>query len=571
MPDFDAIVVGSGMSGGWVAKELCERGFNVCVLERGTPTVPAEDYGDMLDPWERRHFDKLRPEDIAEHFFIQGDNYALKQSNRHFWMTDTAQPYEEAEGTRFKWRRGATVGGRSLMWGRASWRLAPYDFEVNAQDGEGVDWPVRYDDIAPWYDHVEKFAGICGNRDGLEQLPDGEYMLPPFELTCAEKDLKTRIADIFPERPVIVGRYAHLTEVSDEQRELRRGRCQSRHQCHNGCSFGAYFSAVSATLPAAERTGNLTLVTDAVVSSVVHDPETDRVTGVRAVDANTGVGTTYSGRTVFLNASTIGTTLILFNSASEAQPNGLANRSGQVGRNLMDHIGGSLVWAEVPGYEDRYTYGRRPAHAYIPRYRNFPEHTESYKRAWGYQVYSGRAGWSGDRPGIGEAFKAANRKPGPWSIMLDAFGEVLPHPDNRVTAHATKTDKWGQPIAVVDFQVRDNDRALMQAAHEDALETLRGAGYTNVRELKRPDEGFDLALGGGIGGRIHEMGTARMGRDPNTSVLNSWNQSHDISNLFITDGSFMTSSAVQNPSLTYMAFSARAADHAAQLMTEGVI
>ena len=568
-PDFDVIVVGSGMSGGWVAKEMCERGLKVCILDRGTPTDPTTDYSDNLDPWDRQYFDRVRPDVLERDFGIQdGNYYAVRESNRHFWMTDTAQPYEQAEGTRFKWRRGATVGGRSLMWGRASWRLAPYDFEANAADGEGVDWPVRYDDIAPWYDHVEKFAGICGNRDGLDQVPDGEHLLPPFEHTAAELDFKSRMGDAFDNCHLIVGRYAHLTKPTEEHMALGRGKCQARTRCEHGCSFGAYFSAVSATLPAAERTGNLTLLTGKVASQVVHDPNTNRVTGVRVVDANTGAGETYTARTVFLNASTIGTALILLNSATEAQPTGLANRSDQVGRNLMDHFGGSLVAAAVPGIDDSTVFGRRPAHAYIPRYRNFPARDQKgYKRAWGYQVYSGRWGWSGDRPGVGADYKAANRTPGEWSIMLDAFGEVLPHADNRVTAHKTRTDKWGQPIAVINFEVRDNDRALMDAAHADAVELFRRAGYADIREYRKPE----VELANGIGGRIHEMGTARMGRDPETSVLNGFNQAHDIPNLFITDGSFMGSSGVVNPSLTYMAFSARAANHAADLMEEGVI
>ena len=565
-PQFDAIVVGSGMSGGWVAKELCERGLKVCVIERGRETQPARDYSDMLDPWELKHFDKLSREELDEHFFLQGDSYALRNSNRHFWMEDSRQPYEEGEGTNFNWRRGAQVGGRSLMWGRASWRLAPYDFEVNKADGEGVDWPVRYDDIAPWYDHVEAFAGICGADDGLEQLPNGPDLLPPFDHTAAELDLKTTLEAKFPERRIVRGRYAHLTEPRKVHTDMGRGTCQVRSKCEHGCSFGAYFSAVAATLPAAKATGNMTLVTDAVVSSVMHDAATNRVTGVRVIDANTKAGATYTARMVFLNASTIGTTLILFNSATEDHPNGLANSSDQLGRNLMDHFGGSTVSATVPWLNDVTTFGRRPAHAYIPRYRNFPERTEGYKRGWGWQVYSGRFGWGGWKPGVGQAFKDANRTPGPWNITLDAFGECLPNPDNRVTAHASKTDVWGQPIAKIDFTVSENDRAIMAAAHRDAYEIFEAAGYTNINDWRSPD-----SLDEGMGGRIHEMGTARMGRDPATSVLNGWNQSHDIPNLFVTDGSFMTSSAVQNPSLTYMAFSARAANHAADLLEQGAL
>ena len=563
MADFDAIVVGSGMSGGWVAKELCERGLKVCVLERGKPTEAARDYSDFVEPWETKHFDKISTQVAERDFSITGVNYAMKESNRHLWMTDREQPYQRADGQSFTWRRGAHVGGRSLLWGRASYRFSPYDFEVNKLDGEGVDWPVRYGDIAPWYDHVEKFAGIAGNRDGIEQLPDGKHFQRAFEHTCAELDLKEKLKTTFPERQLIMGRVAHLTEPTEEQLELGRGRCQARNRCNHGCSFGAYFSSNHATLPAAKRTGNLTLIPNSAVSKLVHDPVTNRITGVQVADTETGVGTTHTAKIVFVNASTIGTTLILLNSATEDQPNGLANSSDQLGRNLMDHIGGSQVVAHVPGNLDRYFYGRRPIGAYIPRYRNYPKREESYKRGWGYQVYSWRDGWGANK-GIGEDFKTGNRTPGPWGIMLDAFGECLPDPTNTVRAHKTKTDKWGQPIPVIDFKLGTNEEALMRAAHADAFEILEAAGYNGFYEARKPDDYLN-----GVLGRIHEMGTARMGRDPNTSVLNGWNQSHDIPNLFVTDGSFMTSSAVQNPSLTYMAFSARAANHAADLLQEG--
>jgi len=443
------------------------------------PTEPTRDYSDFVEPWETKHLDRISNQTAARDFPITGVNYAMKESNRHLWMTDREQPYQRTDGQSFTWRRGAHVGGRSLLWGRASYRFSPYDFEVNKLDGEGVDWPVRYGDIAPWYDHVEKFAGIAGNRDGIEQLPDGKHFQPAFEHTCAELDLKEKLKSTFPERQLIMGRVAHLTEPTEEQLELGRGRCQARNRCNHGCSFGAYFSSNHAT------------------------------------------------------------------------------------RNLMDHIGGSQVVAHVPGHLDKYFYGRRPIGAYIPRYRNYPKQEESYKRGWGYQVYSWREGWGANK-GIGEDFKTGNRTPGPWGIMLDAFGECLPDPTNTVTAHKTKTDTWGMPIAVVDFKLGTNEEALMRAAHADAFEIFKAAGFNGFYEATKPDDNLN-----GVLGRIHEMGTARMGRDPKTSVLNGWNQSHDIPNLFITDGSFMTSSAVQNPSLTYMAFSARAAHYAADLLEEG--
>jgi choline dehydrogenase-like flavoprotein len=562
--NFDAIVVGSGISGGWVAKELCERGLKVLMLERGRETIPSEHYTDHLDPWEKKHFDTINPKQVERDFFIQGTNYAMKESTKHFWMKDSDQPYETNSG--YRWRRGNQVGGRSLMWGRACYRLSAHDFEINKIDGEGVDWPVRYTDIAPWYDHVEKFAGISGNRDGMAQLPDGEHFLPAFDHTCVEEKLKTEMEGLYEDRRLIMGRVANLKRVTEDQIAVGRGQCQARNQCAHGCSYGAYFSSVSATLPAAKATGNLTLIADAIVTKVIYDEKTKRVTGVETLDANTRVGNTHTAKLVFLNASTIATSLLMLSSATETMPNGLANSSGQLGRNLMDHIGGTMVEARVDGFDDKYYYGRRPIGGYIPRYKNYPEQTESYKRGWGYQVYSSRGGAGGWKPGVGQAFKDANKTPGDWSIILHAFGECLPNPKNRITGHQTKTDKWGQPIAVIDLQLRQNEQALMRAAHGDAIDILSRAGFRDLKEIIKPDDSMDQ-----FGGSIHEMGTARMGRDPKTSVLNGWNQTHDIDNLFITDGSFMTSSASQNPSLTYMAFSARAAHHAADLLEQGVL
>ncbi len=566
MADFDAIVVGSGISGGWAAKELCERGLKVCVLERGQKLDPIKDYSDNIDPWDMKHFDRARPDEIKTDYAVQSTSYAFKESNKHLWIKDSDQPYDVSEATNFKWRRGSRVGGRSLLWGRASFRLAPHDFEANKLDGHGVDWPVRYDDIAPWYDHVEKFAGIAGNQDGLAQLPDGEHYLPPFDLTCAEQALKSEMAKTFPDRDLIIARVANLKRLTDEQKALGRGECQARSKCFHGCSYGAYFSSNSATLPAAKRTGNLTLVTDAIVTKVNYDAGTARISGVDVINSNTKETQRYTAKIVFLNASTVSSAMLLLNSKSDSFPNGLANRSDQVGRNFMDHVGGVWVQARVPGHKDKYVYGRRPTNAYIPRFRNFPEQQESYTRGFAYQVYSGRSGAGGWREGVGRSFKDANRTPGDWRIVLDAFGEILPHPDNRVSLHKTKTDKWGQPIAVIDAPMRDNEIALMKAAQTDAVDILTKAGFADINPGKTPsDDGKNL------GRRTHEMGTVRMGRDPRTSVLNGWNQAHDIPNLFVTDGSFMTSSAVQNPSLSYMAFSARAANYAADLLEAGAL
>ena len=563
MADFDAIVVGSGMSGGWVAKELCERGLKTLVLERGREIVPGRDYEDMKTPWERAHFDRVSPED-AEDYPIQKTIYSFTDSSKHYWVKDEEHPYETPADTPYKWRRGYHLGGRSLMWGRQSYRLSPMDFEANARDGHGVDWPIRYDDIAPWYDHVERFAGISGSEEGLPQLPDGQF-LPPFALTCAEDAFAASVAGRFPGRRVIPGRVANLTRATDEQKALGRGDCQVRDHCHMGCSFGAYFSSNSATLPAARRTGNLTVVTDAIVHSVAHDPATNRATGVRVIDAKTKKGTTYTGRLVFLNASALPTAMILLQSATDAQPQGLANRSGQVGRNLMDHVGGAYAYGVLPGFEDRYTWGRRANGFYIPRYRNLSEDGDGYVRGFGFQGRIVRTGWSTDT-GVGAGFKQANRTPGPWYLSMWGFGEVLPNPDNHVRPHPTRTDGWGMPVPYIEARHGANEKALMAQASRDAREMARAAGVRDI--VSSEDAGLEVSAPGDL---IHEMGTARMGRDPATSVLNRHCQSHDVPNLFVSDGSAMTSSACQNPSLTYMALSAMAANHAADLMQGGAV
>lgn len=563
MADFDAIVVGSGMSGGWSAKELTERGLKVLVLERGAEIRPERDYTDRIPPWERPNLDRIPEDEIAEHYPKQygGVAYAIKETTKHFWVKDSEHPYEEAEGTSYDWLRGYHTGGRSIMWSRQAYRLAPQDFEANLQEGVGVDWPIRYDDIAPWYDHVERFAGIAGTAERLPQLPDGVFQ-PAFAFTCAEEEFKARVEAAFPGRNVIPARVAHITEPTEEQAGLGRSRCRVRNRCEHGCIFKAYFSSVNATLPAAERTGNLTMVHNAIVQSVDYDPEAARVTGVRVIDAETGGRTTYTARVVFLNASTIASAMILLQSTSEAFPNGLANRSDQVGRNLMDHISGAGASGLLHGFEDKTVFGRRPGGIYIPRYANITENDKPYRRGFGYQGSGTPVGGPGGRtPGIGRAFKEAHRQPGPWRIGIGAFGEQLPDPENRVTLHPTRRDKWGNPIAVFRVTYSENAHIMMEEARKDAIAMLEAAGCTDIRsspvELTKP------------GNRIHEMGSARMGRDPATSVLNGWCQAHDVENLFITDGSFMTSAACQNPSLTYMAFSARAANYAADLMADG--
>lgn len=563
MTDFDAIVVGSGMSGGWSAKELCERGLKVLVLERGPEIKPERDYVDQLPPWQEKNLDRISQEEIKERYFKQypGVSYAVKESNKHFWVRDDEHPYETVEGTQYDWLRGYHTGGRSITWSRQSYRMGPQDFTANKNEGVAIDWPVRYDEIKPWYDYVEEFAGIAGNRDGLEQLPDGVYQ-PGFELTDAENFFKSKVESTFPGRNIIQARIAHLTSTTDEQRSLGRSNCQSRNRCHFGCSFKAYFSSLNATLPAAERTGNMTIVHNAAVQSLEYDAATNRISGVRIIDVETNENRTYTSTLVFLNASAIASAMILMQSKSATFPNGLANSSDQVGRNLMDHISGAGANGIINGFENKKVFGRRPSGGiYIPRYANITEQNKPFTRGFGYQGGASPIGNAGGQiAGIGRDFKESHKSPGPWRISIGAFGEQLPNPNNRVTLHPNKTDKWGNPQALFDVSYGENEHTMLEEARKDAVAMLEAAGCTDINSNP-----VNLTV---PGNRIHEMGSARMGDDPSNSVLNRWCQAHDVPNLFVTDGSFMTSAACQNPSISYMAFTARACDHAVNLMEE---
>lgn len=563
--DFDAIVVGSGMSGGWAAKELCENGMKTLVIERGQYVEHGADYQDFKEIWEIDNRGRMPEDELAKDYPIQRRCYAFNTANKDFWVKDSDHPYETPEGRPFNWLRGYQLGGRSLLWARHSYRWSDIDFGANARDGHGVDWPIRYADIAPWYDHVERFAGVTGEKVGLPQLPDGQFQ-PAMDLNCIESEFKDHIETTYPGRKLIMGRIAHLTQPTEEQTALGRGQCQYRDLCYRGCSYGAYFSSLSATLPAAKRTGNLTILTDAIVHSVEYDPETGRASGVRVIDANTKEGKTYQAKVVFLCASTIGTTQVLLSSQSEAFPTGLANRSDSVGRYLMDHVSGFGAQGIYPGHEDKYYEGKRPGGFYIPRYRNVTDEEPDFVRGYGIQGGGARENWRRGawREGVGEDLKNRLRSPGVWTMSLGIFGEMLPRADNRVTLHKTRKDKWGVPIPFIDCSLGDNELKIAERAMEDAMEMLTSAGLQNV--TKRND-GKPAPPGHGI----HEMGTARMGKDPATSVLNARNQAHDVPNLFITDGSCMASSACQNPSLTYMALSARAANYAANLVKEGVL
>lgn len=567
MADFDVIVVGSGMSGGWVAKEMCEKGFKVAVIERGRQVTPEKDYTDMVDPWDTPSLDWTSKED-REKFPIQSTVYAFNQNTKQYWVEDKKHPYETAPGTDYGWLRGYQTGGRSIMWGRQSYRMSEIDFEANKKDGHGVDWPVRYNDIKPWYDYVEKFAGISGSMEGLDILPDGVFQ-KPHELSCAEVEFKKKVEAAFPTRKVIPGRTANLTEPTEEQLALGRGQCQARDLCYRGCSFGAYFNSNVATLPAAKNTGNLTMITDTAVLKVDYDEATGRASGVQTINVKTKETKTITARVIFLNASTIATTTILLNSAHAGAQNGLANSSGQLGKNLMDHVAGARGSAVMPGMLDKYHYGKRPNGFYIPRFRNHSEESSDSVRGYGYQGRIYRGGWQGQtgKPGIGADYKHAGRTPGPWVLSMVAFCEILPDERNTVTLHASRKDEWGLPVPVMNQKHRENEVNLMKHASRDSRLMMEAAGM-EIFHYDDPDS-ITAENMSAPGRGIHEMGTARMGRDPKTSVLNKWNQSHDVDNLFITDGSFMTSGGCQNPSITYMAFSARAADYAAKQMKAG--
>ena len=555
---YDAIVVGSGISGGWAAKELTEKGLKTLLLERGRNIEHVKDYTTaMKAPWEFKHRGRITNEMRRTHP-VQSRDYPYSEFNPDFWVNDLENPYIETK--RFDWFRGYHVGGRSLMWGRQSYRWSDLDFEANLRDGIGVDWPIRYKDLAPWYDYVESFAGISGNRDGLPQLPDGKF-LPPMEMNCVEKVVAQRINEKYKNTPrrMIIGRCANLTVPHNG-----RGSCQYRNLCSRGCPYGAYFSTQSATLPAAMATGNLTLRPYSIVTEVIYDKDKKRATGVRVLDAETLQTYEFYARIIFLNASTLGTTWILLHSTSDAFPNGLGNSSGQVGHNLMDHHFRCGASGEMEGFEDQYYFGRRANGIYIPRFRNLGKEKRDYIRGFGYQGGASREGWQRGvaEMGFGADFKEEISRPGVWMMGLGGFGETLPYYENKVTLDYSKKDKWGLPVLNIDCEFRENEKKMRQDMMNDAAEMLEAAGCKNVKT-------FDNGSWPGMA--IHEMGTARMGRDPKTSVLNAFNQMHDVKNVFITDGSCMASTACQNPSLTYMALTARAADYAVRELKKGNI
>ena len=548
---FDAIVVGSGISGGWAAKELTEKGLKVLMIERGRPMEHPNYPTSTKDPWNFEYRGRLSMEE-RERCPIQVRHYSINGENSHYYVSDKENPYEEK--LRYDWIRADVVGGRSLLWARQSYRLSDLDFEANIREGIAVDWPIRYRDLAPWYDYVESFIGVSGRKEGIEHLPDGQFQ-PPMEMNCAESDFESRLKIKYPERKITIGRTANLTAPVKG-----RGVCQFRNQCHRGCPYGAYFSTNASTLPAAFATGRLTLLPNTLVNRVLYDEKKQRAMGVEVINRDTGKVEEFFSSIIFLNASTMATAFLLLNSISSRFPNGLGNGSDQIGRNLMDHHKGVNVSANVDGFLDQYYFGRRPTGIYIPRYRNLgPKPEMNFIRGYGFQGGAYREGYSGSNQAdvIGTELKSAAASPGPWRISFNGFGECLPYAQNRVTLNTAVKDKWGRNTLTMDVAFRENEVRMQEDMESSLAEMLQSCGYTGIktsRVMSFP------------GNANHEMGSARMGKDPKTSVLNGYNQLHEVKNIFITDGSCMTSSACVNPSLTYMALTARACHYAVEEM-----
>jgi len=553
---YDAIVIGSGISGGWAAKELTEKGLKVLMLERGNHIEHVKDYVNATkEVWQFPHHD-IRTQQMIEDYPKLKRDYPLGEQTLGMWASDKDAPYTETK--RFDWYRAYHTGGRSLHWGRQSYRWNKWDFEANAKEGVGIDWPIRYDDLAPWYSYVEKFAGIQGTKEGLDVLPDGEF-LPGMEMNVVEKDVSAKLKEHYKgSRHMFIGRSANITEARPEQ---GRTNCQYRDRCWRGCPFGAYFSTQSATLPAARKTNNLTLENNKIVTKLIYDKNTKKATGVEVIDAETNKTYTYNSKIIFLCASSFNSAWVLMNSATDIWPDGLGSSSGELGHNVMDHHFRVGAGAKVEGYEDKYIYGRRPTGIYIPRFRNVYDDKRDYLRGFGYQGGASRGrGLDVAEFTIGAELKEALVEPGSWHMGITAFGEMLPDHNNKMTLDKSKKDKWGLPVINFDVEIKDNEKKMRVDMMNDAAEMLTAAGLKNVSTY---DSGYAVGMG------IHEMGTARMGRDPKTSVLNGNNQVWDAMNVFVTDGSCMASASCVNPSLTYMALTARAVDFAVKELKKG--
>lgn len=547
---FDAIVIGSGMSGGWSAKELCERGLKTLVLERGRNVKHNVDYPTTnMNPWEFKHRGEI-PKEIQRENPVVSKCYAFREDAMHFFVKDNDHPYTQEKP--FDWIRGYQVGGKSLLWARQTQRWSNFDFEGPARDGFAVDWPIRYQDIAPWYSYVEKFAGISGSKDGLDILPDGEF-LPPIELTCVEKHFKDQVAKHYKNRHVIVARCAHLTEPQQIHLDQGRGQCQHRVICQRGCPFGGYFSSVSSTIPWAAKTGNMTLRPDSVVHSIIYDENKGKAIGVKVIDANTKEEVEYYASLIFVNAGALNTNLILLNSKSKRFPEGLGNDNGLLGKYVAFHNYRVRIHAEYEGFLDFHTEGQRPTSGYMPRFRNVYKQETDFLRGYAAGFHAFRRNIPAE--GLGEAYKKAlrNPEPGLWSVGSHMMGETIPKESNFVALDSSKTDGWGMPLLKISVGYDENDEKMVKDYVEQFTEMYEKAGFTNIQwSDSKQAPGLD----------IHEMGGVRMGKDPKTSLLNKWNQMHQVKNVFVTDGACMTSTSTQNPSLTYMAFAARAVDYA---------
>jgi choline dehydrogenase-like flavoprotein len=555
---YDAIVIGSGISGGWAAKELTEKGLKTLLLERGKNIEHVKGYVNAnKDPWEFPHRGEA-PLSWEKTYPVLARNSAMNEASLHLWVNEQESPYTEIK--KFNWLRGYHVGGRSLMWGRQSYRWSDFDYEANIKEGIAIDWPIRYKDMAPWYDHVERFAGISGSLEGMPQLPDGKYM-PPMEMNCVEKEVAARIKTHYNDsRRMIIGRTANITLPLPG-----RTNCQYRNKCILGCPFGGYFSTQSSTLPAAVATGNLTLRPWSIVKQIIYDKDTKKAKGVEIIDAENNQTYEYYAKIIFVNASTLNSAWILMNSATDVWPDGLGSSSGELGHNIMDHHMSGGASGTIDGFEDRYYFGRRANGIYIPRFRNLFGDKRNYLRGFGYQGLAERGDWAREiaELNIGNSLKDALTEPGQWSMGLIGFGEVLPYHENKISLDKNTKDKWGLNVLAIDVEFKDNERKMAKDMLGDAIEMLNAVGAKNVGTFFRDSE-FP-------GGAIHEMGSARMGNDPKTSVLNKWNQVWDAQNVFVTDGSCMVSSSCVNPSLSYMALTARAADHAVSELKKGNI
>ena len=553
---YDAIVIGSGISGGWAAKELCDQGLKTLVLERGHDVKHIADYPTATAaPWQMPHHGRL-PKALLDENPVVGKCYAFDEFTQHFFLKDKQHEYTQEKP--FDWIRGYQVGGKSLMWARQTQRWSEFDFEGPARDGFAVDWPIRYKDIAPWYSHVEKFAGSSGNKDGMDSLPDGDF-LPPMELNCLEKHFQQNIAKNYPDRRMIVGRCAHLTQPNEIHTKQGRGQCQYRHLCYRGCPYGGYFSSNSSTLPWAANTGNLTLRPDSVVHSIIYDEQKGKATGVRVVDAKSKETVEFYADILFVNAACLNTNLLLLHSTSNRFPNGLGNDNGLLGKYVAFHNYRGRVSASYDGFEDKYYYGRRPNSGYMPRFRNVYKQETDFLRGYAVSIDASRGRGTGSE-GFGAELKENMSAVGPWGVFVLGMGETIPKEQNHVRLDKNRKDEWGIPQLVTSIGYDDNDEKMIKDFHGQATEMLEKAGFKDIyQQDTQQAPGLD----------IHEMGGCRMGRDPKTSLLNEWNQLHACKNVFVTDGAAMTSTSTQNPSLTYMALTARAVDHAVKERRKG--